>query len=111
MMNIFKNIHSGNKTLEDIEQEQNKFKKEINIIKQGNPKKRSEKQQETINNIENLYKSRQEVVNMFNNCARNMFKSIHKTKHEGKGLKILTPNQMLKRLPIGNLISCTNKSR
>ena len=39
MMNIFKNIHSGDKTLEDIEQEQNKFKKEINIIKQGNPKK------------------------------------------------------------------------
>ena len=27
MMNIFKNIHSGDKTLEDIEQEQNKFKK------------------------------------------------------------------------------------
>ena len=27
MINIFKNIHSGNKTLEDIEQEQNKFKK------------------------------------------------------------------------------------
>ena len=40
MMNSFKNIHSGgDKTLEDIEQEQNKFKKEINIIKQGNPKK------------------------------------------------------------------------
>ena len=39
MMNIFKNIHSGDKTLEDIEQEQNKFKKEINVIKQGNPKK------------------------------------------------------------------------
>ena len=39
MMNIVKSIHSGDKTLEDIEQEQNKFKKEINIIKQGNPKK------------------------------------------------------------------------
>ena len=39
MMNIFKNIHSSDKTLEDIEQEQNKFKKEINILKQGNPKK------------------------------------------------------------------------
>ena len=100
MMNISKNVHSGDKTLEDMEQEQNKFKKEINIIKQGNPKKRSEKQQETINNVENLYKSRQEVVNMFNNYARNMSKSIHKAKHEGKGLKILTPNQMLKRLPI-----------
>ena len=100
MMNIFKNIHSGDKTLEDIEQEQNKFKKEINIIKQGNPKKRSEKQQETIDNIENLYKSRQEVVNMFNNYARNVSKSINKAKHEGKGLQILAPNQMFKRLPI-----------
>ena len=38
-MNIFKSIHSGDNTLEDIEQEQNKFKKEITIIKQGNPKK------------------------------------------------------------------------
>ena len=43
MMNIFKNIHSGDKTLEDIEQEQNKFKKEINIAKQGNPKKKIRK--------------------------------------------------------------------
>ena len=87
MMNIFKNINSGDKTLEDIEQEQNKFKKEINIINQGNPKKRSEKQEETIDNIENIYKSRQEVVNMFNNYARNVSKSIHKAKHEGKDLK------------------------
>ena len=45
MMNTFKSIHSGDKTLEDIEQEQNKFKKEITMIKQGNPKKRSEEQQ------------------------------------------------------------------
>ena len=43
MINIFKNIHSGDKTLEDIEQEQNKFKKEISIIKQGNPKKKIRK--------------------------------------------------------------------
>ena len=56
MMNIFKSIYSGDKTLEDIEQEQNKIKKEINVIKQGYPKKRSENQQEEIDNIENLYK-------------------------------------------------------
>ena len=43
MINIFKSIHSGYKTLEDIEQEQNKFKKEINIIKKGNPKKKYQK--------------------------------------------------------------------
>ena len=100
MINIFKSIHSGDKTLEDIEQEQNKIKKEINVIKHGNPKKRSEKQQETIDIIENLYKSRQEVVNMFNNYAKNVSKSIYEAKHEGKGLKILTSNQMFKRLPI-----------
>ena len=82
------------------EQGQNKFKKKTNIIKQGNPKKRSEKQQETIDNIENLYKSRQEVVNMFNNYAKNVSKSVHEAKHEGTGLKILTSNQMFKRLPI-----------
>ena len=100
MMNIFKSIHSGDETFEDIEQEQNKFKKEITIIKQRNPKKRSEKQQETIDNIENLYKSRQKVVNMFNNYAKNVSKSNYEAKHEGRGLKILTSNQMLKRLPI-----------
>ena len=58
MLNTFKSIHSSDKTLEDIEREQNKFKKAITIIKQGNPKKRLEEQQETIDNIENLYKSR-----------------------------------------------------
>ena len=43
MINIFKSIHSGDKTLEDIEQEKNKFKKEINVIEQGNPKKKIRK--------------------------------------------------------------------
>ena len=100
MMNTFKSIHSGDKTLEDIEQEQNKFKKETTIIKQRNPKKRSEEQQETIDNIENLYKSRQKVVNMFNNYTENISKSIHEAKHEGRELRILTSNQMFKRLPI-----------
>ena len=96
-MNIFKNIHSSDKTLEDIEQEQNKLKKRNKCNKTRKSKKRSEKQQETIDNIENLYKSRQEVVNMFNNYAKNVSKSIYKAKHEGKGLKTLVPNQMLKR--------------
>ena len=43
MMNTFKIIHSGDKNLEHIEQEQNKFKKELTIIKQGNPKKKIRK--------------------------------------------------------------------
>ena len=37
---------------------------------------------------------------MFNDNARNMSRNIHDSKQEGTGLKILTPKQMLQRLPI-----------
>ena len=37
---------------------------------------------------------------MFNNYARNMSRNIYDSKQEGSGLKILTPKQMLQRLPI-----------
>ena len=37
---------------------------------------------------------------MFNDYARNMSRNISYSKQEGKGLKILTPKQMLQRLPI-----------
>ena len=37
---------------------------------------------------------------MLNDCARNMSRNIFDSKQEGTGLKILTPKQMLQRLPI-----------
>ena len=37
---------------------------------------------------------------MFNDYAKNMSRNIYESKQKGTGLKILTPNQMLKRLPI-----------
>ena len=37
---------------------------------------------------------------MFDDNARNMSRNIHDSKQEGTGLKILTPKQMLQRLPI-----------
>ena len=37
---------------------------------------------------------------MFNDYARNMSKNIYDSKQDGIGLKILTPKQMLQRLPI-----------
>ena len=37
---------------------------------------------------------------MFNECAKNMSRNIYDLKQEGPGLKILTPRQMLQRLPI-----------
>ena len=37
---------------------------------------------------------------MFNDYATNISKSIYDSKQEGTGIKILTPKQMLQRLPI-----------
>ena len=37
---------------------------------------------------------------MFNDYARNMSRNICDSKQEGAGFKILTPKQMLQRLPI-----------
>ena len=96
-LHIFEIIYNGSIILEDVEKEQIKFKNHLNHIRQGNPNNRSE---ETINNIKNLYESRQKLVEMFNDYSREKSKRIYESKQEGTGLKILAPNQMLKRLPI-----------
>ena len=54
-MHIFKKVHNGDVSLEDIEKEQIKFKRNLTNIKQGNPKNRSKEQQKTINKATNLY--------------------------------------------------------
>ena len=99
-MHIFKSIHNDNTTLEDIEKEQIELKRDLGHIKQGYPKNRSKEQEKTKNNIKNLYDSREKVVQLFNDYAKNMSKNIYDSKQKRTGLKILRPNQMLKRLPI-----------
>ena len=44
-MNVFDNVHKGHKTLEDIENEQEKFREKLGYIRQENPKNRSQEQQ------------------------------------------------------------------
>ena len=99
-MHIFKSIYNDDTPLEDIEKEQIEFKWDLGRIKQGDPRDKSEEQKKTIDNIKNLYNSRQEFVQMFNDYASNMSRNIYDSKQEGKGLKILTPKQMLQRLLI-----------
>ena len=65
-MHIFKSIHKGYTALEDIEKEQIELKRDLGHIKQGYPKDKSQEQKKIINNIKNLYNSREEVVRMFN---------------------------------------------
>ena len=95
LLYIFKSIHNGDKVLESIEKEQY-----LGRIKQGERINRSEKQQNTIGTIKNLYNSRENVIKMFSAYATNMSRNIYDSKQKGTGLKILTLKQMLQRLPI-----------
>ena len=50
-------------------------------------------------NVETLYKARNEAIKLYDNYFSMMYEAkIKATK--GRGLKILTPKQMLQRLPI-----------
>ena len=80
-----------------------KIKSELNELTSGNPKHKSEKQVYTIKNVRSLYDSRQEIINLLNDDAKIRSAAIFKSKqNETKrtGLKILSPKQMLQRLPI-----------
>ena len=97
-MHIFKDIYDGEK--QKTEKEQIELKKKLGHINQGSPKTRSREQEKTINSIKNLYDSREKVVQLFNDYAKNMSRNSYDSRQQGTGLKILTPNQILKRLPI-----------
>ena len=79
-MHTFRSIHNGDTTLEDVEKEQIELKRDLGRVKQGDPTDKSQEQKKTINNIKNLYNSREEVVQMFNDYAKNMSKNIYDSK-------------------------------
>ena len=82
-MHVFKSINNGDISLEDIEKEQIELKRDLGRIKQGDPADKSEEQKKTIDNIKNLYNSREEVSKMFNDYARNMSRNIYDLKQQG----------------------------
>ena len=53
-----------------------------------------------IKNIDNLYNSRQAGIDFFIEYSERVSEAKFRSKQKRTGLKILTPNQMLKRLPI-----------
>ena len=79
-MHLFRNIYNGDISLEGVEKEQMKLRKDLGRIKQGDPKDKSPEQKKTINNIKNLYNSREDVAQMFNGYAKNMSKNIYESK-------------------------------
>ena len=56
-----------------------------------------------INNLEKFYKSREEVINFFRDYIQMLSDANYDAKQnetKGAGFKILTPKQMLQRVPI-----------
>ena len=105
-LSIYEEIKNGNVSIEKIEEEQKQFKSKLNEITTGNPKTKSKEQLYTITNIKNFYNSREKVVKLYNDYAKIILETMYKA-NQGRGLKILTPKQMLQRLHS----SCSSKSR
>ena len=97
---LFNVIKNNQVKFSEVKNKQNNFLKNLNEAKIG---KKTIERKETINNLEKFYKSREEVINFFRDYIEKLSDANYNGKQnetEGKGLKILTPKQMLQRLPI-----------
>ena len=76
------------------------FKTELNEITTGSKKIKKKKNTKEI--LQNLYNSRQNIIDLLNNNSRIKSEAIYEANRKATGtrLKILTPRQMLQRLPI-----------
>ena len=84
----------------DARNSQNEFLNKLTNIKIG---RKTLEQERIINNLEGFYLSREEVINFFRDFTEMLSDANYDAKQnetKGKGLKILTPKQMLQRLPI-----------
>ena len=95
LINIKKGKISINKAIE----QQYNFHKNLNTIRIGN---KSDNQKRTLANINMFYNARENAIQFIKEYGSMILeaRSLAMKEQEGKGLKILTPNQMLKRLPI-----------
>ena len=97
---LFNAIKNNQIKFSEARIKQNEFLNKLSNIKIG---KKTPEQKEVINNLEKFYLSREEVINFFRDYIEMLSDANYDAKQnetEGTGLKILTPKQMLQRLPI-----------
>ena len=98
-LGIINKIRDDKTHLPDVKNNQQKFKSYLGEIKNQKSQKKSKEQKNILYNIEMLYKARNEAIKFYDDYSLMMSEA--KTKAtKGTGLKILTPKQMLQRLPI-----------
>ena len=97
---LFKAIRDNKIGFTEAKNKQNDFLNKLTNIKIG---RKTLEQEKIINNLERFYVSRQEVINFFRDYTEMFSDANYRAKQnetKGTGLKILTPKQMLQRLPI-----------
>ena len=98
-LNIINKIQNVKIDLADVKNNQEKFKSYFGEIRKGNKKYRSKEQKNTLYNIDMLYKARNWAIKFYNGYSLMMSEAKAKAT-KGIGLNVLTPKQMLQRLPI-----------
>ena len=108
--NLIDKIKIGEIKLVETKNYQIKSKSNLDKTKKENNKKRSKKQKNALYNIDMLYKARNVNIKFYDDYSLITSEAKNKAKSEGKGLKILTPKQLLQRLPIalGQVKACIN---
>ena len=91
-------IKKGEMSLEEAKTTQGNYLQYLNVIRKGN---KNAEQRKTLGNINMLYNARNDAIKFIEDYGSMILEAKKLAREqEGIGLKILTPNQMLKRLPI-----------
>ena len=97
-MTLLNEIKKGKMSLEEAKIYQQDYLDYLHIIPKGN---KNAEQRKTLANINILYNARNNAKKVTEDYGSMILEAKKLAREqEGTGLKILTPNQMLKRLPI-----------
>ena len=95
---LLNNIKKGEISMKKAIKQQHSFFKYLNIIRIGNE---NDNQKRTLANINMFYNARDNAIKFIQDYGSMILEAKKLAKEqEGTGLKILTPNQILKRLPV-----------
>ena len=97
-LTLLNDIKKGETSLEEAKVAQQNYLNYLNIIRKGN---KNPEQRKSLANINMLYNARNDSIKFIEDYGSMILEAKKLAReHEETGLKILTPNQMLKRLPI-----------
>ena len=99
-IDLISKIKDGEVSLKQAINNQSDLKLKLRKVRKGNSKRKSRTNLNVIKSVDNLYNSRQAGIYFFFEYTERVSEAKFRSKQKGTGLKILTPNQMLKRLTI-----------